>query len=441
MDKNINSNLINYLNNVLQNNQLHLFKWIPYFHNYNSTTEIHDGEIIELVTPIFETYKQILPYLHALQENNITLTLGHVKKGQGLRIWIPVKQLDQEINNQLNRSIACLMGLAIGDAMGVTQERFPNGSFEQTVEMVKNQRLILKKNPQISFLGDGPWKNNGVTLQPGDFTDDTSMALCLADSLLFRKSLDPHDLMLRYIKWWEEGYNASVRTFQNGQWKGQSVGLGGNINKAMIRFKNDPTNPIVGGTNPKTDAGNGAIMCMAPVPIYWHENKFKAMQMAQLQASVTHNVSETKEASALMAYIICCGIKGQSKSQIFDSIKNLETQFKNPEINQLVIQNAPWKNKSDDQIITLPGRTLWSLEAALWCIYHTDSFQDSIIKAVNLGGDADTVAAITGQIAGAIYGLNQIPQQWLDQLKHNTKIKGKAHALFFKFPLAQNLMI
>ena len=436
-----NNDRIYFLNNVLRNNQLHLFSWIPYFQNYNPITHIHNSIITELASPIFQTQEQALPYLHALKENNITMTFDHIKKGNGWRIWLPINQLDKEISNQLNKSTGCLIGLVIGDAMGVTQEIFPNGSFDQTIEMVKKQRIILKKNPQINFLGDGPWKNNGVTLQPGDFTDDASMALCLADSLLSEKSLNPYDLINRYIKWWDEGYNASVRVFENGQWIGKSVGLGGNINKAMVKFKNNPDNPIVGGTNPQTDAGNGAIMCMAPIPIYWHENKLKAMEMAQLQASVTHNISETKEASALMAHIICCAIKGQSKSQIFDSFNNLRAKFKNSEINQLLVQNATWKNKSDDQIITLPGRTLWSLEAALWCVYHTNNFKDCILKAVNLGGDADTVAAITGQIAGAIYGLNQIPQQWINQLSHNTKIKGKAHALFFKFPLDQNIMI
>jgi ADP-ribosyl-[dinitrogen reductase] hydrolase len=339
------------------------------------------------------------------------------------------------------KAVGSLIGLAIGDAMGVTQEIFPKGSLKDTIKMVLRQREGLAKNPQKDIIGNGPWKDHGVVLEPGDFTDDTSMALCLADSLIIKSGLDPPDLMERFIDWWDNGTNASIRIKQDGKIIGKSVGLGHNVNLAMQRYKKNKSNPIAGGSNPDKDAGNGAIMRMAPIAIFWYYDVNKAIEMAKLQASVTHNVSEAMDACALMAYFICLGIAGKSKDEIFGSLESVISKLTNKDIIELAGANAKWKTKKDEQIVTLPGRTLWSLEAALYCVYNTNSFSEAIVKSVNLGGDADTVTAVTGQLAGALYGFDQIPIEWIKTLKHTSQIIKKALALFNKTKFTLEMVI
>ena len=331
-----------------------------------------------------------------------------------------------------DRAIGCLIGLCVGDALGVTQEIFPLTSLPETLIMVLKQREQLKLNPQSDMMGGGPWVHSGTILEQGEFTDDSSMALCLADSLLFMGQLDPSDLMERFTRWWKTGYNSS---------RPNSIGLGGNIAKALEKFKNDPSNPIAGGTDPDKDAGNGAIMRLAPIAIYWHDDFQQAVLMARLQASVTHNIPETTESCVLMTYIMIKGIHGDSVEHIFNNLYMIIPQLKDPQIADLARLDAKWKSKSEKQIITLPGRTLWSLEAALWCLYTTKTFKDCIIKVINLGGDADTVGAIAGQMAGAIYGCSEIPSEWIYKLKYNQKITQKVIALFEKKKLNNETLI
>jgi len=429
-----------FLNNILQYEKLPTIKWIPYYHNYNHLTKTHSGILKELASNLFFSVDDALTYSNILIKYGINIIFNKAKQEKGYKIWVPIDTLDKyimshkiSINKKLNKAVGCLLGLAIGDALGVTEEIFPSSSFKETINRVLIQRKRLKKNPQMYMLGGGPLNNNGVTLEPGDFTDDTSMALCLADSLLITKTLDTYDLMIRFVKWWDEGYNASI--------KGKPVGLGGNINIALQKFKKNPKQPIAGGVNPDKDAGNGAIMRMAPVALFWYNNVNMAMNMAKLQASVTHNVSEVKDGCALMAFIICCGIEGKSKNEIFDILHIINSTLENEEIIELTHKNAKWKTKNESEIITLPGRNLWSLEAALWCVYHTNNFKDALIKAINLGGDSDTIGAIVGQIAGSIYGLNSIPSMWLNTLKHKLKIEKRAIALIKRSKFTHNMII
>ena len=172
------------------------------------------------------------------------------------------------------------------------------------------------------------------------------------------------------------------------------------------------------------------------------------MNMSKIQASVTHNVSEVKDGCALMAFIICCAIalppeNGAiaGKNEIINKLHTIKSKLENREIIELTEKNAKWKTKNEDEIITLPGRNLWSLEAALWCIYHTNNFKDAVVKAINLGGDSDTIGAIVGQLAGAIYGLNNIPIKWLKTLKHGLKIEKRAIALIKRSNFTQDMII
>ena len=319
-----------------------------------------------------------------------------------------------------SKAIASILGGAIGDALGVYQETFPcSNDLDKIHERVLQHRKSLVAL-QTAYRSGGPWAKQGHEMKAGEWTDDTAMMLCLTDSILVTGSINIGDLVSRFVAWWNTGYNSS---------QGIAVGLGGNIRKAILSF--DPKDPdrLVGGTDPSKDAGNGSLMRLAPVPVYWHADLNEAIAMARLQTAATHNVTECLDGSALMTFFVWHAINGVSKDKLFDTLVYCPG-LSHEEIKELTLPDAAWRSKESDQIRTLPGRCLWSLEAALWCVYSTNSFKDALIKAVNLGGDADTVASITGQMAGAIYGTESIPRNWMSGLRHGDKIAERAIALF-----------
>lgn len=334
---------------------------------------------------------------------------------------------------QLSRCKAALLGCAIGDALGITQETFverPN-HLEHTLEQIHQLRQARAvQGLQTEMKGGGPWEH--ITLEPGEWTDDTSMMLCLCDSISQRGPVHTADLIQKFGGWWYEGLNAC-------RWH-KSVGLGSNTQEALQRFDPDSPEKLTGGTNPATDAGNGALMRLYPVPVFWHQDVSMAMFMARKQAQTTHNVSEAMDTCAVMAFMIWHAINGADKQTMFDILPTVP-HVKHEDVASLIRSDAKWRHVSEDDIISLPSRAVWTLEAALWCLLHTDNFEDAIIKAVNLCADADTVAAVTGQIAGALYGLKSIPLRWLQVLKHKASIEERATALYRQQPYQSCLLL
>lgn len=319
-----------------------------------------------------------------------------------------------------SRSVASILGGAIGDAIGVYQETFPcSNDIDATHERVLKLRRSMV-SPQTGYRSGGPWTKQGLTMKAGEWTDDTAMMLCLADSIMATRTVAVGDLLSRFVSWWNTGYNSS---------QGSAVGLGGNIRKAIMSF--DPRDPdrLIGGTDPQKDAGNGSLMRLAPVPVYWHNDLQTALSMARLQTATTHNVQECLDGSALMAFLIWNAINGVPKETIFAGLHECPGLV-HPGIVELASPAAAWRSKQADDIRTLPGRCLWSLEAALWCVYNTGTFKDAVVKAVNLAGDADTVGSITGQIAGALYGEEAVPRSWLSGLRHGANIVQRARSLY-----------
>lgn len=319
-----------------------------------------------------------------------------------------------------SRSVAAILGGAIGDALGVYQETFP---ISNDLDVVHERVLKLRRSlvvPQQAYRSGGPWAKQGHVMEAGEWTDDTAMMLCLADSIMSARTVSVGDLLSRFVAWWRTGYNSS---------QGTAVGLGGNIRKAILSF--DPNDPgrLLGGTDPSRDAGNGSLMRLAPVPVYWSADLGAALSMARLQTATTHNVEECLDGSALMAYFVWQAINGVPKHEIFAKLWECPG-LTHPGVAELASPCAAWRSKGADEIRTLPGRCLWSLEAALWCVYKTGSFKDAVVKAVNLAGDADTVGSITGQMAGALYGEQAIPRGWLAGLRHGDNIALRARALY-----------
>ena len=298
------------------------------------------------------------------------------------------------MKKDLDRFRGCLLGLAVGDAVGTTVEFKSRGSFPPVTDLV----------------GGGPFG-----LKPGQWTDDTSMALCLATSLITKKGFDPADQMDRYWDWYKNGYLSST---------GRCFDIGNTVRYALDRYHR--TGQPFSGSDSPNSAGNGSLMRLAPIPMFYFPDLEKIIHFAGESSRTTHGALECIEACQLFAEMIYLALSGQSKDQILFESK---IKVSAPKINE--IANGNYAQKTITQIRGT-GYVVESLEAALWCFYQTDSFESAILQAANLGDDADTTAAICGQIAGAYYGESQIPVKWLERLTMRAEIASLADQLSIK---------
>lgn len=299
--------------------------------------------------------------------------------------------------NPQDRFLGCLLGLACGDAVGTTVEFTSRGSFTPLTDMV----------------GGGPF-----SLRAGQWTDDTSMALCLAASLVECAGFDPRDQMERYVRWMRDGYYSST---------GRCFDIGGTTSQALRRYQTSG-DPYSGSADPYT-AGNGSIMRLAPVPMYYYPDLASAMHYAAESSRTTHAAVECLDACRLLAAILHAALAGRDKEQVlFAQSENMPADtLLSPKIKEIAA--GAYRDKAVAEIDG-SGYVVKSLEAALWCFYTTDSYRAAILAAANLGNDADTTAAICGQIAGAYYGIQGIPAAWLDRLAMAAEIRRLAAALF-----------
>jgi ADP-ribosyl-[dinitrogen reductase] hydrolase len=290
----------------------------------------------------------------------------------------------------LDRAVGALLGLAVGDAMGTTLEFKPRDSYP----------------PIRGMIGGGPFG-----LAPGQWTDDTSMALCLADSLLHVGDLDLLDLMQRFARWQHEGYNSCT---------GDCFDIGNTTAAAIARFLRTG-DPAAGAKEPET-AGNGSLMRLAPVALRWHGQPDRAITAARAQSEATHGAPVALDACAFFAALLVEAIGGATKEQVLR-----DRQF--PGAAEIAaIARGEWRHKHRDEIRS-SGYVVHTLEAALWCVEQTESFEEAVLGAANLGEDADTTAAVAGQLAGALYGRAAMPPHWLDQLAWRDRIERIAVAL------------
>jgi ADP-ribosyl-[dinitrogen reductase] hydrolase len=284
-----------------------------------------------------------------------------------------------------------LLGLACGDAVGTAVEFKPRGPFQPLTDMV----------------GGGPFH-----LKPGQWTDDTSMALCLAESLLSKNTFDAVDQMGRYLNWWKWGYLSST---------GDCFDIGMTVSQALARYQ-QTGQPFAGSTDPFT-AGNGSLMRLVPVVLFCFPDAGQIRQFATDSSRTTHAAAEAIECCQLLAEVIYRALLGAAKSELRTLPDLIFAESK-----VAAIAQGHYLAKSVSEIRG-SGYSVESLEAALWCFHHTDSFAAAILQAANLGDDADTTAAIVGQVAGAYYGVRSIPAHWLEMLHDGEEIAATADRL------------
>jgi ADP-ribosyl-[dinitrogen reductase] hydrolase len=255
------------------------------------------------------------------------------------------------------------------------------------------------------MIGGGPFR-----LNPGEWTDDTSVALCLADSLIACGVLDQRDLMQRFVRWWREGHNSH---------NGRCFDIGITTRRALDYFAKTG-DPIAGPTDPNA-AGNGSIMRLAPVALRWMHDLERAVAAARAQSLTTHGALAAVEGCVLLTEVLLDAIATGNKQATLRARHSTE-----PAID--AVAQRSWHGKDRDRISS-SGYVVHTLEAALWCVNRADGFSEAVLLAANLADDADTVAAVTGQIAGALWGRRGIPLHWLDQLVWREEIEGRGRRL------------
>lgn len=297
---------------------------------------------------------------------------------------------DTAIDDHRDRALCAFIGLATGDAIGTTVEFMSRGSFPPLTDMV----------------GGGPFR-----LHPGQWTDDTSMAVCLAESQLAHPDLDPRDLMTRFLSWRDDGVNSPT---------GTCFDIGITTRAALDLFKRTQQ-PLAGDTDPHT-AGNGSVMRLAPVALRWWRAPAKAEAAARLQSRTTHGAAEAVDGCALLARVLCRLIAGEGKTALTDDDPAWAAAIR-------VIGQGGWRGKQRDAIRS-SGYVVHTLEAAFWVVEQAENFHDAVLAAANLGDDADTVAAVTGQLADALWGYSAIPDVWRERLHDHDRLTELGYALF-----------
>jgi len=386
-----------------------------------------------------------------------------------------------------DRAFGAMLGLVVGDALGAPLEFKP-------VDYEAND-----------VKGMGTTRGGKFMIEPGQWTDDTSLALCLADSLLLTGHYEPHHMMHYFLAWWYCGLNNGTRMLDDKDYH-TSFGLGGTMKSAFRCYISEPAVETVSGT--KECSGNGSLMRLAPVPIFFRKDIEAAEKCAAAQSLLTHQGTEAAECCRLMAHIMVRGLAGE---ELHDVLESLGTSFKTTCPGVIALsrseaeklkeadkkktvkeetpkeespkeespkeespkeespkeespkEDAPkeespkeeahkeeaeidpdrnwnWKAEnfrySPTRVKQNPGYigsyAMDGLAMALHILWSTSSFSEAVLKAVNLRGDADTVGAIVGQIAGAFYGCSSIPEEWKKTVNRydNNEIALRAYRLY-----------
>lgn len=290
-----------------------------------------------------------------------------------------------------DRAIGAMVGLAVGDAVGTTLEFRSRDSYQHLTDMV----------------GGGPFG-----LKAGQWTDDCAMAVALGDSLLADHALDGTDLMGRFVSWHEEGVYSCT---------GHCFDIGITTRRALAKFRRTG-DPFAGSTDPMS-AGNGSLMRLAPVAVRHWNNHGLLRDVAARQSRTTHGAREAVDACVAFAQMLADAIAGVPVEEF---VRGGEHEYFGA-IGSIMA--GSWRGKQRYQLGS-SGYVAHSLETAIWCLAAHPHFEGAILFAANLGEDADTTAAITGQIMGAYHGASTIPHHWLERLAWRTRIEAMAATLF-----------
>lgn len=298
-----------------------------------------------------------------------------------------------------------LFGVAVGDALGVPVEF--------------KSRKTLNENPITDMIGYGTYN-----LQPGTWSDDSSLTFCLAEALT--NEFDLNIIGKNFVKWVYENFWTP---------RGNVFDIGFATRQAIDRLAKGELPELAGGFDVSSN-GNGSLMRISPLLFYLLDKQInERFEITKQVSSITHG--HIRSVIACFYYLEFARqlFAHKDKFEIYKSLQpEITSHLTSLSINQteiglfdrLLRQNI-YEQKEEN--IFSSGYVLHTLEASIWCLLTTNNYKDAVLKAVNLGEDTDTTGAVTGGLAGLLYGLDNIPKKWINQIAKNDEIRNLAERL------------
>ncbi len=309
-----------------------------------------------------------------------------------------------------NKVLDGLFGLCIGDALGLPVQFL--------------SREVVKRNPVTNMIGYGQFN-----LPPGSWSDDSSLTFCLSESLC--NGYDIKDIADKFIKWLYEGYWTPF---------GQSFDKGQSTINAIERLKSE-VDPLSSGDNGEYNNGNGSLMRILPLAYYLEDFEInKRFEIVHQISSITHAHPRSQVACGIYIQMCINLLKGSNprisyvemKRKIFEYYRMEPFKSELKYFSRILTEDI---SRYKEQAIRSSGYVIDTLEASLWCLINNDSYTDTVLKAVNLGEDTDTTGSVVGGLAGIVYGLDNIPKKWIDQIIKKDEIIDLANRLNSKISI------
>ncbi|MGJ5632215.1 ADP-ribosylglycohydrolase family protein [Nostoc sp. CALU 1950] len=295
------------------------------------------------------------------------------------------------------KTLSGLMGLCVGDALGVPVE------FTSRAERVKS--------PVTTMLGYGTWNQ-----PPGTWSDDSSLSFCLAECLCRGYSLDA--IANSFWRWYKEAYWTP---------RGDVFDIGQTTHTAIMRLKQGVV-PHQAGGKVENSNGNGSLMRILPMA-YCHRNLTLGELLARVHdvSAITHAHARSQMACGIYISIAVALLEGADlQTAYLQGLQDIQTIYS---VREFLLEKPHFGRVFSGEIAKVPveeinsgGYVIDTLESSLWCLLNSSSYSEAVLKAVNLGGDTDTTAAVTGGLAGIYYGVENIPKQWMNQIARRQDI-------------------
>ncbi len=296
-----------------------------------------------------------------------------------------------------SKILSGLMGVCVGDALGVP------------VEFSRREKRV--KNPVTTMTGYGTYNQ-----PPGTWSDDSSLTLCLAEALCEGFNLEA--IAHNFCRWRYESYWTA---------RGKVFDIGGTTRQAISNLKKGVP-PTQAGGSQEWNNGNGSLMRILPMAFRYKVVDFpELIEEVHDCSCITHGHLRSQIACGIYVSIAICLLEGlEPKAAYLDGIERVKPIYSPPKYaGEMHLFSRILEGEIDSlpmDAISSSTYVLHSLEAALWCLLTTSSYAEAVLKAVNLGGDTDTIGAITGGLAGTNYGIDNISAKWLEVLARKDDI-------------------
>lgn len=298
----------------------------------------------------------------------------------------------------IDRFRGCMVGLAVGDAVGTTLEFKAPGTFTPISDMVGGGKFELKA---------------------GEWTDDTAMTLCLAESLIESKGMNASDQMDRFDRWFRRGHLSAT---------GTCVSIGSTVRQALETYERSG-NPFAGPTN-DANSGVGSLMRIAPIALYFAADPAAAIAHAVDASRTTHGSKACLDACRYFTGLLIGALQGRSRDELLAPRFSPAPEGWAVPLDERIdaVAAGSYRGKMPPAIRG-DGYVVNALEAVLWAFARAKDFRDGLLQVVNLGDDADTTGCIYGALAGAHFGVDAIPERWRSKLAKRVLIEKLAAQL------------